>query len=430
MTITWPTGRRRTVVLAVVAVAVIAAIATASYLAVQHFRYYRVTAYFTSTTGLYVGDDVRVVGVDVGRVTGIEPDGERMRVDLKLDRSVPVVADAKAVIVAQSLVSARFVQLTPAVTEDGTPALEDGAEIGVDRTAVPVEWDQVKNELGRAAEALGPTEDGPGPAANLLNGAGAALDGNGAALGDSVVELSDAMTMLSESGGDLFGTVRGLQTFTTALAASNEQIVQFQGRLATVSGLLADSRTQIAPALADLDAAVADMQRFVTQNRAGLSEQVTKLADVSQVLVDKRDGLERILHVAPTALANYYNIYRPALGSMIGVPALQNVGNPVNFICGGIAGVANATSDQAADLCAEYLGPLLNTVKANYPDITVNPGRALGATPDQLVYSEPGLEPAAAATTKPTGAAMAPLTMPTVPVPDLGGLLAPWMGER
>ncbi|MFD4182857.1 MCE family protein [Rhodococcus sp. NPDC058514] len=407
---------RRAMALAGVGLVLAATMVAAGYLAVQHFRHYRVTAYFTSVTGLYVGDDVRVVGVDVGRVIGIDPDGDRMRVRLQLDRSVPVAADAKAVIVAQSLVSARFVQLTPAVTEDGAPALVDGAEIGLDRTAVPVEWDRVKQELGRAAEALGPKGDDRGPAANLLDGAGTALQGNGAALGESVVELSRAMSTLSGSGGDLFGTIRGLQTFTTALAASNEQIVQFQGRLATVTGVLADSRTQLAPALAELDIAIADVQRFVAQNRTGLTEQVKKLGDVSQVLVDKRDGLEKILHIGPTALSNYYNVYRPAQGAMVGVPAFQNMGNPIDLICGGIAGLANETSARGAELCAQYLGPLLNTVKANYPDLSINPTRALGATPDQLVYSEPQLEP---------------LTMPTVPVsPSLADLMTPGRGIR
>ena len=110
-----------------------------------------------------------------------------------------------------------------------------------------------------------------------------------------MTELSEAMSTLDEGGADLFGTIRGLQTFTTALAASDEQIVQFQGRLANVSSVLAESRTQLAPALADLDAAVVDVQRFVEQNRTGLTEQIAKLADVSQVLVDKtrrpREGI-------------------------------------------------------------------------------------------------------------------------------------------
>lgn len=387
-----PENRRRTVAVSV-GVVLAFALVVAGYLAVQHFRYYTVTAYFTSATGLYIGDDVRVVGVDVGHVTDISPRGDRMRVELELARSVPVAADAKAVIVAQSLVSARFVQLTPALTEEGGDALGDGAEIGADKTAVPVEWDQIKEQLGRAADTLGPQSDTRGSAADFLDAAGTALQGNGAALGRSVEELSQAMSTLNEGGGDLFGTIRGLQTFTTALAASNEQIVSFQGRLATVTSVLAESRTQLAPALVDLDAAIGDVQRFVEQNRSGLTEQVNTLADVSQVLVDKRDGLEKVLHLAPTALSNYYNVYRPAQGAMVGVPAFQNIGNPIDLICGGIAGLANETSQKGADLCAEYLGPLLNTIKANYPDLSINPTRALGASPDQLVYSEPDLKP-------------------------------------
>lgn len=395
---------------------VILALAVVGYLVVQHFRHYTVTAYFTSTTGLYVGDDVRVVGVDVGRVTGISPQGEKMRVELELARSVPVAADAQAVIVAQSLVSARFVQLTPALTpastEAGGVALADGAEIGTDRTAVPVEWDQIKEQLGRAANALGPSDAARGSAAGFLDAAGTALEGNGEALGRSVEELSQAMSTLNEGGDDLFGTIRGLQTFTTALAASNEQIVSFQGRLATVTTLLADSRTQLAPALVDLDAAIVDVGRLVEQNRTGLTEQVDTLADVSQILVDKRDGIEKLLHLAPTALSNYYNVYRPAQGAMVGVPAFQNIGNPIDFICGAIAGLANETSDKGAALCAQYLGPYLNTIRANYPDLSLNPTRALGAAPDQLVYSEPDLEPEPSVPSVRVPAGLSQLLMP------------------
>ena len=36
---------------------------------------------------------------------------------LKVDRGVPIPADAKAVIVTQNLVAARYVQLTPAYRE-------------------------------------------------------------------------------------------------------------------------------------------------------------------------------------------------------------------------------------------------------------------------------------------------------------------------
>ena len=76
---------------------------------------------------------------------------------------VKLPADARAVIMAPNLVSARFIQLTPAYT-DG-PAMADGASIELDRTAVPVEWDEVKTELTRLSQQLGPRQgSSPGAA--------------------------------------------------------------------------------------------------------------------------------------------------------------------------------------------------------------------------------------------------------------------------
>jgi ABC-type transporter Mla subunit MlaD len=52
--------------------------------------------------------------VKVGKINSIEPDGTQARITMSIDRGVPIPADAKAVIVAQNLVAARYVQLTPA----------------------------------------------------------------------------------------------------------------------------------------------------------------------------------------------------------------------------------------------------------------------------------------------------------------------------
>jgi ABC-type transporter Mla subunit MlaD len=72
-----------------------------------------ITAFFTSATGIYPGDEVRVVGVKIGTIDAIEPAGSQTRMTLLVDRQVPIPADAKAVIVAQSLISSRYVQLAP-----------------------------------------------------------------------------------------------------------------------------------------------------------------------------------------------------------------------------------------------------------------------------------------------------------------------------
>ena len=55
----------------------------------------------------------------VGTIDSIEPEGTQAKMTLNVDRDVPIPADAKAVIVAQNLVAARYVQLTPAYRNSG-----------------------------------------------------------------------------------------------------------------------------------------------------------------------------------------------------------------------------------------------------------------------------------------------------------------------
>ncbi|MDV3206585.1 MAG: MlaD family protein, partial [Rhodococcus ruber] len=148
-------GKRRRLLLPVIAgVAVVALALVAFAVVLPGWGKRTINAEFVSTSGLYEGDDVRVLGVSVGRITRIEPGDDLVRVQMQVDDSVDIPADAKAVIIAQSLVSARFVQLTPVYS--GGPQLADDATIPLERTASPVEWDQIKTELMRLSEALGP----------------------------------------------------------------------------------------------------------------------------------------------------------------------------------------------------------------------------------------------------------------------------------
>ncbi len=76
-----------------------------------------VVGYFSSAVGLYPGDDVRIVGVPpVGTIAAIEPQPQAVKITMSLNNGIRVPADAHAIIVAPNLVSARFIQLTPAYT--------------------------------------------------------------------------------------------------------------------------------------------------------------------------------------------------------------------------------------------------------------------------------------------------------------------------
>ena len=397
-----------------------------------------VYAEFASTSGLYEGDDVRVLGVSVGRISDIEPRDDLVRVTMQVDSGVEIPSDAKAVVIAQSLVSARFVQLTPVYS--GGPTIEDGTTIPMQRTASPVEWDQIKTELMRLSEALGPEElDPQGSLGRFIDTAADNLEGNGQTVRAALRELSDTMRTLSEGRTDLFSTIRNLQTFVSVLSSSNEQIVQFGGRLASVSDVLAQSSDQLGVSLSELNIAVGDVQRFVQDNRAGLTESVQRLADATEVLARKRPEIERVLHSGPTSLANFYNIYKPAQGSLTGALAINNLANPVEWMCGSVAAAANATSERSEELCRQQLGPVLSSINANYLPLLVNPLAGVQAFDGDIVYTEPWLEGASEGRGTAPGPSLSeaasPLDgilggLPSLQVPqDLGSLLQPGGGR-
>ncbi|UXA19130.1 MCE family protein [Mycobacterium sp. SMC-4] len=401
------TATRRRVMTGTAAALVVLLAASSAFLVRQtFFAPSTIFAYFSSATAIYPGDQVRVLGVKVGTITSIESEGTQVKIAMDIDRGVSIPDDAQAIIVAPNLVAARYVQLAPAYDAEG-PTMPDGGVIPQERTAVPVEWDEVKEQLARISEDLGPTSpDDQTSVSRFINSAADAMDGNGAKLRETLAQLSAAGRIFAEGSGDLVDIVTNLQRFVSALRNSNIQIVQFQDRFASLTAVVNDSRSDLDSALSTLSSAIDDAQRFIAGSRAQTSEQIERLADLTAVLVEQRTSVENILHSAPTALANTYNMYNPDTGTFVGSFVFQNFSNPVQFLCSGIGAVENATAPETARLCAEYLGPALRLANFNYLPIPINPFLSAVAEPQNLVYSDPRLAPGGPGT--PAGPAETP----------------------
>jgi virulence factor Mce-like protein len=368
-----------------------------------------ITAYFPTATAIYPGDEVRVSGVKVGTIDTIEPEGTQAKMTLKVDSDVPIPADAKAVIVAQNLVAARYVQLTPAYRDGDGPTMRDGGVIPNDRTAVPVEWDEVKTQLMRLSTELGPqTGVSDTSISRFVDSAANAMGGNGEKLRETLSQLSSVARIFAEGSGNIVDIIKNLQIFVSALRDSKEQIVLFQNRLASVSSVLNDSRSDLDAALSDLSVAMGEVQRFVAGSRNQTSEQIQRLGSLTQVLVDNRLALENVLHVTPNAIVNFNNIYYPNGGSVTGAMSLSNFSNPVWFVCGLIGGIANTTAPETAKLCANYLGPALRLLSVANVPFPINAYLRPAVNPDRIIYTDPKLAPGGAGPGDP------PETPPTV----------------
>jgi virulence factor Mce-like protein len=268
----------------------------------------QVTAYFSEAIGVYPGSTVRVLGVPIGTVDAVQPQGSRVKVTMTVNAGVPVPAGAKAVVVAASVVSDRYVQLTPAYT--GGPRLTAGAVIPASRTAVPVEVDQIYTSISRLSQALGPNGlNRSGALSELVKTGAANLNGNGANLHAMITQFGALSKTLGDNSGNLFATITYLQRFTSMLKANDGQVRQAEQQLADVSGFLASDRQDLGAALHDLSIALGQVQGFIANNRGLIKSNVAKLAAITRLLAGERASLAEALDSIPLAADNVVNAY-------------------------------------------------------------------------------------------------------------------------
>jgi phospholipid/cholesterol/gamma-HCH transport system substrate-binding protein len=389
----------------IAAVVVLVVLAGAGYYVLFHKSVKRVTAHFTAAVGVYAGSDVRMLGIKIGKIDKVAPQGTSVRVDMEYDSKYTLPADAIAVIIPPSIVSDRYVQLAPVYK--GGAALSDHGDIPLDRTASPVELDDIYKALNTLSTALGPhganKASAPGqngPLTDLVNVLADNLKGTGTQLGQTVADLSQATKTLADNREDLFGTVKNLQAFSDALASSDAQVRKFNDQLAQVARDLADERGDLAAALHNLSTALTTVATFIKTNQGSFHADVAGLEVVTNVLVKQKAALNEALAVAPVALSNLAHAYNPSSGTLDNRSNLDSLTDPA-VICGTLkllGELPSALTDPITRTCVQVASALKTTVDGL--------ARIVSGITDSLPPI-PGL-PAA-------GPGLLPGTLPTIP---------------
>src|SRR5215471_18742693 len=245
----------------------------------------QITAYFRQTIGVYPGSSVRVLGVPVGKVNAVHPEGTQVKVTMTINSGVPVPASAKAVVVSASVVADRYVQLTPAYTSG--PQIANGA-----------------NKHGALND--------------LIRTGAANMAGNGAYLHSMITQFSALSKTLGDSSGNLYATIAYLEQFTHMLKTNDGQVRLAEQQLSSVTGFLASDRQNLAAALSQLATALGQVQSFIATNRSLITSNVTKLAAIVLILVKERSSLAETLDVAPLAVDNVVNAYNATNRTLTG----------------------------------------------------------------------------------------------------------------
>ncbi|HTW16244.1 MAG TPA: MCE family protein [Nocardioides sp.] len=343
----------------------------------------RLTAHFPRTISIYEGSDVRVLGVPVGRVVDVTPSGTDVVVEMEYDADVDVPADARAVIVAPSIVGDRFIQLTPAY-EKGE-IIADAATLPVERTSVPLELDQIYSSIDDLTVALGPTgANREGALTDLLETTAQNFAGQGAQLNRTIKDFGRLSTTLDDNKDELFKSAAQLESFIGTLAENDQTVRSFNDSLGKVSTMLAGEREELSASLENLSVALGEVSTFVSDNREVLGRDIAGLNRVAKVLVKQRGALDEILKAGPLALNNLYLTYNPQTGTLdtnanIGNLANEIVSDPGLLLCSILA-----QNDPTGTLCQLVQGilPRAGALSGRAP---VDPSAVLDPTLGGLV---------------------------------------------
>lgn len=309
----------------------------------------KITALMTDSAGLFVGNDVGVLGVKVGTVTEIRPDGSHVRVTLEVNKDQDIPADAGAVVVARSVATDRYVELTPVYSAG--PKMADGAVIDESKTRTPVDFDDVLGALNTFATGIAGSKDTQNAIKNILESGSGALNGKGDDFNRAITALGSAVNSISGQRGNITSTVKSLDVLTSSIAANQQLARDFITQVSKASVMLAAERTNFQSSLRSLSSAVASIADFAHTNRQQLVTSLTESTGLLSSLLTKRDRLTEILRVMPVTLQNLHNIYdNGRLTVRLDPLVITPIGSLTNALC----------SSTPTQFCAAFGPSLLN----------------------------------------------------------------------
>ncbi|MDP1820704.1 MAG: MlaD family protein [Acidimicrobiales bacterium] len=304
---------------------------------------YEMEGTFTDAAGLRSGDDVKVAGVKVGRVTGIHADRDEglVRVEWVVNSGVDIREGAGADLALETLLGSKFVRITNAATgeelmedlpreqraipyQDCTPAANGEEEICEQRTRTAVDVFDLTRE---ATERIEQTDNDR--LNQLVNQLADVTEGKRATVTDLINGIGEVSAALTEREGELEALLDEADELGANLAAKDQTLVQLIDSSRTILDFLVQRRDQLSTALGEGSAAVKALSRLISDNRAQLDAILSDLHPTLRTVDQNLPDLNSALAIAGPAFYGqslagthgpWQDIYVAALGpDLIGI---------------------------------------------------------------------------------------------------------------
>jgi phospholipid/cholesterol/gamma-HCH transport system substrate-binding protein len=299
-----PIRERNPVKVAVVGLVILAGLGTAAYAADDLPLIGGGTTYdadFTESAGLQSGNEVRVAGVKVGKVTGIALDHGRVKVSFRV-KDTWIGNASTASIMIKTLLGEKYLAVDPL----GTARQNPSRRIPVSRTTSPYDVTQAFQQLGGTLGQIDTDQLG-----QSLQAISDTFSGTAPSVRKAVQGLSALSKTISSRDAQLARLLAGTKQITATLAAQNGN---FTALLHDGNQLLAEiSRRRLAihALLTGTQQLSAQISGLVKDNQAQLDPTLRALDQVTAMLRRNQGSLDHALAVA----GPYYRLVGNTLGN-------------------------------------------------------------------------------------------------------------------
>ena len=279
-------------------------------------------AAFSEAAGLQPNDEVRVAGVKVGKVTGVDLDGERVIVHFRV-KNAEFGKNSRADIRIKTVLGRKFLMLTP----DGPGQLGTDDLIPLTRTSSPYDISEAFQGL---ASTVGEIDT--------------------AQLEKSFVTLADAF---KDTPDEVRTSLTGLSRLSRTIASRDDQLKLLLERSRTVTAVLSQRDEDLTAFMADASLILQEVRKrreaihqllvttvtlseqliaLTRENRATLAPALERLHNVVEVLKANQANIDKAL----PRLASFTRIFANNLGNGRWFDTIvQNLTGPTGFTPGG-----------------------------------------------------------------------------------------------
>ena len=259
------------------------------------------TAYFTDDAGLTPGNEVRVAGVTVGKVTGAALDDGRVLVTFRV-KGVWVGNQSTVGIDIKSLLGDKYLALDPL----GTASQNPGQTILESRTSSPLDVTQAFQQLGSTVGKLNTNE-----LAQSLEAISNAFKNTSPYVRSALSGLASVSQTIASQDTQLAQLLNGTREITTSLSQEDSNFTRLLGDGNLLLNELEQRQQAIGSLLTGTEALATQISTLVNDDNAQLTPTLTSLNQVTSVLEANQANLTKALSL----VGPYYNLLGNALGN-------------------------------------------------------------------------------------------------------------------